>query len=117
MSGRIAYKIMSAQDWSGMQASGRYLGSAVDLADGYIHMSAPDQVAATAARHYAGRSDLVLLSVALDGFDEALVWEASRGGALFPHLYAPLPIEAITSAHALEVAEDGAMTVEGRSWP
>lgn len=107
-----AYKIMSADDWRSALAEGRYEGSAVDLADGYIHMSTDVQLAETARRHYAGQDGLVLLTVALDRVGDALVWEASRGGALFPHLYAPLPVSAVVASRAFSVAEDGAMRFE-----
>ncbi len=108
----VAYKILTSDDWRRAVAEGRYEGSAVDLADGYIHMSTADQLAETARRHYAGQADLMLLTVDLGGLDDALVWEPSRGGALFPHLYAPLPAAAVTASRPFAVAEDGAMRFE-----
>jgi uncharacterized protein (DUF952 family) len=108
----IAYKIVVAADWRAAVAEGLYEGSAVDLADGYIHMSTGEQLVETARRHYAGQSGLLLLSVDLTRFDEDLVWEPSRGGALFPHLYSPLPVAAVTASRAFSVAEDGAMIFE-----
>ncbi|WP_333897458.1 DUF952 domain-containing protein [Brevundimonas aurantiaca] len=108
----VAYKILTSDDWRRMVTEGRYEGSAVDLADGYIHMSTADQLAETARRHYAGQADLMLLTVDLGGLDDALVWEPSRGGALFPHLYAPLPVAAVTTGRPFAVAEDGAMRFE-----
>ena len=100
-----AYKILAAEEWRAAVAEGRYEGSAVDLADGYIHMSTGEQLVETARRHYAGRDDLAR-------FGADLVWEPSRGGDLFPHLYAPLPVAAVTAVRALSVAEDGAMLFE-----
>ncbi len=108
----VAYKILTSDDWRRAVAEGRYEGSAVDLADGYIHMSTADQLAETARRHYAGQADLMLLTVDLGGLDDALVWEPSRGGALFPHLYAPLPAAAVWGSRPFAVAEDGAMRFE-----
>ncbi len=108
----VAYKILTSDDWRRAVAEGRYEGSAVDLADGYIHMSTADQLVETARRHYAGQADLMLLTVDLGGLDDALVWEPSRGGALFPHLYAPLPVAAVTASRPFAVAEDGAMRFE-----
>lgn len=107
-----AYKIVAAGEWRAAVAAGRYEGSAVDRRDGYIHMSTEDQLAETAHRHYAGQGDLMLLTVDLDALGAALVWEPSRGGALFPHLYAPLPASAVTAARAFSVSEDGEMMVE-----
>jgi uncharacterized protein (DUF952 family) len=87
------YKILDAAEWAEAETRGRYEGSEVDRQDGFIHFSTAAQVEETARRHFAGRSNLVLVAVdakALDG----LKWETSRGGDLFPHLYGPLPISA-----------------------
>ena len=105
----VAYKIMGADEWRRALAEGRYEGSAVDLADGYVHMSTEAQLAETARRHYAGRQDLMLLSVDLTALGDDLVWEPSRGGALFPHLYAPLPAAAVTASRAFSVTAEGEM--------
>lgn len=105
----VAYKILSRADWRAAVAEGRYEGSAVDHADGYIHLSAADQLAATAAKHYAGQSDLMLVEVDLAALGESLVWEPSRGGALFPHIYGPLPVAATRGARALSVSTEGDM--------
>ena len=114
----MTFKIISTGDWSAFRAAGRYAGSAVDLADGYIHMSTAAQVAETARKHYAGRDDLMLLTIDLDALGEALKWEPSRGGALFPHLYADLPLSAVTAALRFSVGADGAFRFEGEapSW-
>ena len=94
----VAYKIIDLAEWDAACAAGAYAGSAVDLADGYIHMSTADQLAETAAKHYAGRTGLMLLTVDLTVLGEAVVWEPSRGGALFPHIYGDLPVAAVTTA-------------------
>lgn len=108
----LAYKIVSAEDWAAIQAAGGYDGSAVDLRDGYIHMSSADQLAETAARHYAGRNDLRLLDVDLTPYGEAVVWEPSRGGALFPHLYGRLSAATVVRVRAFRVAATGDMIFE-----
>lgn len=105
MSETEAFKIVGRDDWAAFQAAGAYGGSEVDRADGYVHMSTADQLAETARRHYAGRRDLVILTVDLTPLGEALKWEASRGGALFPHLFADLPLTAVTQARAAEVVD------------
>ena len=109
MSG-VAFKIVSAEDWAAIQATGGYDGSAVDLRDGYIHLSAADQLAGTAAKHYAGRDDLMLLDVNLTPYGEAIVWEPSRGGALFPHLYGRLSAATVIRARPFAVTAAGEMT-------
>lgn len=109
----IAFKIVDRAEWEAALASGLYGGSAVDRADGYIHLSTAGQVVETLRRHYAGQSDLLVLTVDLARLGEAPVWEESRGGALFPHLYAPLPASAVTATQALSVSADGTPVVEG----
>jgi uncharacterized protein (DUF952 family) len=115
----IAYKLVDRAEWEAAVAAGRYDGSAVDRADGYIHMSTAGQLAETARRHYAGRGGLVLVEVALAPLGEALKWEASRGGDRFPHLYAPLPAGADTPGRGLSVDADGVMRFEDGAvgWP
>lgn len=105
----VAYKLVDRADWDAARAVGAYAGSAVDLADGYVHMSTAAQVVETAAKHYRGRDDLVMVEVDLTVLGEALKWEVSRGGDLFPHLYAPLPFAAALGERPLSVDADGVM--------
>lgn len=114
----IAWKLVDRAEWAEARAAGAYAGSAVDLADGYIHLSGGEQLAETARRHYAGRADLMLVAVDLRAVD-GLKWEASRGGALFPHLYAPLPVAAATEERPLRVDADGVMHFDDGAvgWP
>jgi uncharacterized protein (DUF952 family) len=86
----LLYKIMSKQEWETAQAHGIYEGSEVDLKDGFIHLSAAHQVRATAQKHFANRTDLLLVSVLEKNLGKNLKWEVSRGGDLFPHIYGPL---------------------------
>jgi uncharacterized protein (DUF952 family) len=92
---RTAFKIFTANQWAQFQAEGTFAGAPIDLADGYIHMSTADQTEETLTKHFAGQSGLVIAEIDLSGFGDALKWEVSRGGALFPHLYAPLPLFAV----------------------
>ena len=96
----IAFKILTAEQWAGFERDSTFHGAPVDLADGYIHMSTADQCAETLAKHFAGQSGLVIAEIGLSGFGDALKWEVSRGGALFPHLYAPLPMAAVLNTRA-----------------
>ena len=88
----LVYKIVPRALWREAEATGSFAGAPVDLADGFIHLSAADQLAETARRHFAGQSDLLLVAVEADALGDALRWEPSRGGALFPHLHGPLPV-------------------------
>jgi uncharacterized protein (DUF952 family) len=97
----LIYKIMPAAMWRDAQLSGVFRGAPVDLQDGYIHFSTAAQVAETAARHFRGEDDLMLLTVDAGALGAALMWEPSRGGALFPHLYADLDLEAVRRAEPL----------------
>lgn len=93
-----AFKILTADQWDSWQTAGIFTGAPVDLADGFIHLSAADQVAETAARHFAGKSGLILAEIDLFSLGEAVRWEPSRGGALFPHVYATIPLSAVRSS-------------------
>lgn len=98
MTERTVYKICTESDWSQAKAKGALEPSADDARDGFIHLSAEDQVAGTLEKHFKDRTGLVILTVDTALLpDGALKWEASRGGALFPHLYGPLPVAAVTS--------------------
>jgi uncharacterized protein (DUF952 family) len=104
----LIYKLLSQAEWAGALALGRFEGSEVDLADGYIHFSTGAQAQETAAKWFAGRSDLMLLSVEAEPLGEALKWEPSRGGDLFPHLYAPLAVESVIEVRPLGLRADSA---------
>ncbi|TVQ59013.1 MAG: DUF952 domain-containing protein [Rhodobacteraceae bacterium] len=86
----VIYKILDEADWTALQRDGFTEGAAVDRADGYIHFSTAEQVAETAAKHFAGRDGLWLIAAEAEALDDALKWEPSRGGALFPHLHRAL---------------------------
>lgn len=101
------YKIISAAEWRAAEAEGVFRGAAVDLADGYIHFSSADQVAETAAKHFAGQGGLLLVSIDADRLGDALKWEVSRGGALFPHLYATLDPSAVARVSPLPLGPRG----------
>jgi uncharacterized protein (DUF952 family) len=94
------YKIVSRQAWNDAVARGRFDGAAIDLRDGYIHLSTAVQAQETATLHFHGQAGLVLVALSTEALSDALKWEPSRGGQLFPHLYAPLD-----PALALEVRD------------
>jgi uncharacterized protein (DUF952 family) len=102
------YKLCQAALWREAEQAGVFAGSPIDHADGYIHFSTAAQVAETAALYFRGENDLLL--VAIDGarLGPALRYEASRGGALFPHLYSGLPLSAVLWVRPLPVGADGA---------
>jgi uncharacterized protein (DUF952 family) len=104
----IIYKIVPEDLWRASEPTGRFTGAPVDERDGYIHFSTAAQVKETAARHFAGQSGLLLVAVQSDALGEALRWEPSRGGELFPHLFGELPIEAVHSVVPLPVGPAGA---------
>jgi uncharacterized protein (DUF952 family) len=104
---KLIFKIAGAEEWRQAEAAGVFEGAAVDRADGYIHFSTALQAAETAAKWFAGRSDLVLAAIDADALGSALRWEPSRGGALFPHLYAPLPLSAVRWTRPLPLGADG----------
>jgi uncharacterized protein (DUF952 family) len=101
------YKICDRDLWREAQRQGEFRGAGVDARDGYIHFSTAAQLAETAAKHFAGAADLMLIAVDAETLDRRLKWEVSRGGALFPHLYAPLPLAAVRWARPLPDEVDG----------
>ncbi len=103
----VAYKVLTAEQMAALEAEGTFAGAPVDLADGYIHLSTADQLDETVAKHFAGQDDLHVAAVDLAALGEAVKWEPSRGGALFPHVYAALPLSAVVAYSALERGEDG----------
>jgi uncharacterized protein (DUF952 family) len=86
----LIFKIIASEDWAKAQKRGQFAGAAIDIADGYIHLSAADQMKETAARYFAGCDGLVLVAYDANQFGPELKWETSRGGALFPHVYSTL---------------------------
>jgi uncharacterized protein (DUF952 family) len=86
------YKIVPRPLWLEAIASGRFTGSPVDRADGFIHFSTAAQLRETANKHFTGVADLLLVAVPAAALGDAIRWEPSRGGDLFPHLYGPLPV-------------------------
>ena len=104
----VIYKIVAAEEWAKAQAAGVFAGAAIDRADGFIHFSTGDQAPQTAAKWFAGRGDLTLAAIDAEALGDDLRWEPSRGGALFPHLYGPLPMSAVVWSRPLSLGSDGA---------
>ncbi|MDE8348293.1 MAG: DUF952 domain-containing protein [Acidocella sp.] len=96
----LVYKVLTRPQWAALQA-GVFEGAPVDVADGYVHLSTAEQLGETLARHFAGQTGLVVARVDLARLGNSLRWEASRGGALFPHLYGRLTMDAVVGWEAL----------------
>ncbi len=97
----LVYKILTTPQLEALRAEGSTLGAPIDLRDGYVHLSSEDQVQGTLDLHFRGQTGLWVLGVDAAALGEALRWEPSRGGALFPHLYGPLPLSAVRSMVAV----------------
>lgn len=108
-----AWKILTGEQKDRLLVDGIFQGAPVDLADGYIHLSAEPQVAGTLDKHFAGQSGLWLARVDLIRLGDVVRWERSRGDALFPHIYAPLPLGAVTALGSLHRLEDGTIIYPG----
>ena len=109
----LILKIFRRPEWDAFRAAGETHGAPIDLADGYIHFSTPAQVAETAAKWFATESDLVLVAFDADALGEALKWEPSRGGALFPHLYRSLRLAEVVWDKSLPLGAAGHIFPEG----
>jgi uncharacterized protein (DUF952 family) len=105
----VAYKVLTAAEMALLQRERSFVGAPVDLADGYVHLSTSEQLTETVNRHFAGQADLYVVAVDVDRLGEDLRWEVSRGGALFPHLYAPLRLDTVLASGPL--VRDAAGTV------
>lgn len=101
------YKIVSAEIWQSAVAAGVFAGAGIDIADGFIHLSTADQAVRTAELYFSGQEGLLLVAVDTEKLGAALVFEPSRGGDLFPHLYGPLALDAVLWAKPLAVGPDG----------
>ena len=104
----FAFKLLRPEEWTEWRESGVFTGAPVDLEDGYIHLSARDQVRETAAKWFAQVDPLILVMIDLAALGDTVRWEPSRGGALFPHVYGPLPRVAIAGNSRLRLGGDGA---------
>ncbi len=102
------YKIVPASLWQSARQKGSFAGAPVDLADGFIHFSTAAQAKETAEKHFSGQTDLLLVAVDGASLGDALVYEPSRGGQLFPHLYGSLPLDAVLWEKPLPLGPDGA---------
>ena len=108
----IVYKVVTADAWASAQAAGLYAGSADDARDGFIHLSAAPQLQGTLAKHFRGQNNLLLVAFRAESLGAALKLEASRGGDLFPHLYAVLPTALALWQRPLRTGNDGVPVVE-----
>jgi uncharacterized protein (DUF952 family) len=106
MTDTIAYKVLTADDLAALN-SGVFKGAPIDLADGFIHLSTASQLTETVERHFSGKHNLTIAAVDLVRLGDAVRWEPSRGGQLFPHLYAPLAEEEVVARCPLERKSDG----------
>jgi len=98
----MIYKIFRPDEWARLQTDGETDGAPIDVKDGYIHFSTGQKVRETAEKHFAGADGLVLVAVDEKTLGSALKWEASRGGALFPHLYRPLTTADVVSVYRID---------------
>ena len=99
---KVVYKILTNQEWEEVSARGVFSGSAVDVRDGFIHLSTGEQAMETVSRHFSDAGALILAAVNAGALGAALRWEPSRGGAMFPHLYGILKLADILWAKAFD---------------
>ncbi len=102
-----AYKVLTAEQMAALETDGVFTGAPVDRQDGYIHLSTAAQLTETVDKHFAGQDDLHVAAVDLEAMGDAVRWEESRGGQLFPHLYADLPLNAVIAYSPLQRDDDG----------
>jgi uncharacterized protein (DUF952 family) len=103
------YKVLTADEMTALERDGRFGGSADDRRDGFIHLSTADQLTETVDRHFAGRDDLWVAAVDVEAHGDEIRWEPSRGGQLFPHLYAAMRLDTVPAYSELARDADGAV--------
>ncbi len=103
----VAYKVLTSDQMIALEHDGVFAGAPIDLADGYIHLSTHAQLTETVDKHFAGQDGLWIAAVDLEAFGDAVKWEASRGGQLFPHLYGDLPLSTLLAYGELVRDADG----------
>lgn len=103
----VVYKIVDREAWDEAAARGRFEGAAIDIRDGYIHLSTAAQAQETARLHFKGQAGLVLVALPAEALGPALKWEPSRGGQLFPHLHASLDPALALNVRDIPLADDG----------
>jgi uncharacterized protein (DUF952 family) len=101
------FKILRTAEWHAFQHAGLFAGSLDDLRDGFIHFSAAEQVSGTLEKYFSNEAEVVILRVAAAPLGDALKWEASRDGALFPHLYRPLALSEAGEAQVVRKGHGG----------
>lgn len=101
----LIYKIFRADEWAAMQADGQTLGAPIDLDDGFVHLSTPEQATVTAEKYFAGAEGLMVIALETDNLGDALEWEVSRDDALFPHLYRELRMRDVVWAKPLPLID------------
>ena len=119
MTMKTAYRLATIERWSEVMADGRFTGDPHDVTDGFIHLSAAEQVEGTLIKHYDGHERLLLVEIDLEPLGDAVKWEKSRGGALFPHVYGEIPSSVVRGIRHVRRNEDGDWVLpadlEGRS--
>jgi uncharacterized protein (DUF952 family) len=109
----LIYKIASAELWRDAEEKGSFVGAPIDLTDGFIHFSTAEQLRETVALHFKGQDGLIVAAIDPEKLQVPLAWETSRGGALFPHLYAALPMSAVAWVKPLPMLADGSHDFSG----
>lgn len=107
----VAYKILTGEQLQQLLSAGIFKGAPIDLSDGYIHMSTAGQAQETLEKHFSGQSDLHIATVELSRLGDAVKWEVSRGGALFPHIYADLPLSAVVAHGPVAYDDSGSLVL------
>jgi uncharacterized protein (DUF952 family) len=106
MTDKIAYKVLTTDEWAALNA-GAFQGAPIDMADGFIHLSTASQLTETVDRHFSGQQDLIIAAIDVAALGDAVRWEPSRQGQLFPHVYASLVREVVIAWCPLERYENG----------
>jgi uncharacterized protein (DUF952 family) len=104
----LIYKILLPHQWAEFEATGHFDGSPYDHSSGFIHCSSREQVGGVATRVFGDEPELVVAALDTQMLDDSVRWEKASDGGLFPHVYATMPLEAVTAVYRVA----GASTVD-----
>jgi uncharacterized protein (DUF952 family) len=105
----IAFKVLLPSELVALECAGSFAGAADDVAEGFIHMSTAEQLDRTLRKHFAGNNEVCIAAIDLEALGDRVRWEPSKGGQLYPHLYGPLPLDAVIAYGPLERNDDGSI--------
>jgi uncharacterized protein (DUF952 family) len=113
--GELLVHIAEGPEWRAAAAAAAPYVPAGFEADGFIHLSRPEQAHLPANALFGNRDGLVLLWIDAGRLTSEVRDErAVPGGAAFPHLYGPLDLDAVLDVVELQPWQPGSFRLPPR---